>query len=95
MKVAKITEVKNNLSKFLEHVKRGEVVIIYERAYPIAEIIPISRENRFSRYIDELERDGIVKKGNGKKIKELSTFSASKKKSGVLSALLDERRNGR
>lgn len=94
--MAKITDVKNNLSKYLENVKKGEVVIIYERKFPIAEIIPITKSNHsVNHYIDELERDGIIKKGSGKKIKELTLQSVNGKEHGVLAALLQERQNGK
>jgi prevent-host-death family protein len=41
MKVANIAELKNNLSKFLAFVEKGEVVEIHKRNIPIAQMIPL------------------------------------------------------
>ncbi len=42
MKVANIAELKNNLSKFLSLVEKGEGVQICKRNIPIAHIVPVS-----------------------------------------------------
>lgn len=44
MKVANIAELKNNLSKFLSIVEKGEAVEICKRNVPIAHIIPLTEE---------------------------------------------------
>jgi len=47
MKKINIHEAKTHLSRYLEEVERGEVVILCKRNQPIAEICPIaSRGNR-------------------------------------------------
>lgn len=42
MKVANIAELKNNLSKFLSYVEKGEEVQICKRNVPIAHLLPIN-----------------------------------------------------
>ena len=42
MKVTNIAELKNNLSKFLSFVEKGEKVQICKRNIPIAKLIPLA-----------------------------------------------------
>ena len=42
MKTAKIAELKANLSAYLSEVRKGETVVVLDRATPIARIVPIS-----------------------------------------------------
>jgi len=44
MKMANIAELKNNLSKFLSLVEKGEEVKICKRNIPVAHLIPIKRK---------------------------------------------------
>lgn len=44
MKMANIAELKNNLSKFLSLVERGEEVKICKRNIPIAHLIPLAKK---------------------------------------------------
>lgn len=47
MKTANIAELKNNLSKFLSLVEKGEKVKICKRNIPVAQLIPIkTKENK-------------------------------------------------
>ena len=43
MKKAKIAELRNGLSRYLDHVRAGGSVIVYDRDTPIAEIVPMTR----------------------------------------------------
>ena len=40
MKTAKIAELKANLSAYLSEVRKGEVVVVCDRATPIARLVP-------------------------------------------------------
>ena len=44
-KRVKISELKNNLSKYLRHVRRGHTVEILDRDTLIAEIVPVEMKN--------------------------------------------------
>lgn len=46
MKVANIAELKNNLSKFLSLVEKGEDVQICKRNIPIARIVPVRNKKK-------------------------------------------------
>jgi prevent-host-death family protein len=48
MKVARIAELKNNLSRYLEHVRAGGTVTILDRDTPVAEIIPSAKGSDYS-----------------------------------------------
>ncbi len=43
MKKAKIAELRNGLSRYLDHVRAGGTVLVYDRDKPIAEIVPLTR----------------------------------------------------
>lgn len=42
MKQAKIAELKSNLSSYLAEVRKGETVVVCDRATPIARLIPFN-----------------------------------------------------
>ncbi len=44
-KVAKVSELKASLSKYLARVKAGEEVIVTERGKPVAKLVPILRDD--------------------------------------------------
>ena len=44
MKQAKIANLKNNLSRYLDHVRRGGSVIVLDRDRPVARLVPLPHE---------------------------------------------------
>lgn len=95
MKRATISQTKNQLSALLEHVKRGEEVLILERDTPIAKIVPV--ENLGRRDLDarlaELERRGVIRRPRRKPDPGLlDRLGPPPKASGdILDALLKDR----
>ena len=95
MKTASVTEVKNNLSKYLEQVKNGEPVLITERGVVIARIESVrSQRDKTADQarLARLERAGVIRRG--RPIPQwLINKAPVKLKNGVsvLQALLDER----
>ena len=56
-----IRELKNNLSRYLMHVKEGEDVVITERGKPVARIIMENRGNKSCRSaLSDLIDKGVV-----------------------------------
>ncbi|MBI3472180.1 MAG: type II toxin-antitoxin system prevent-host-death family antitoxin [Candidatus Solibacter usitatus] len=51
MKSVHIADLKNNLSRHLNHVRRGEEILIRDRNTPIARIVPLAADD-----LDEWER---------------------------------------
>src|SRR2546427_9001435 len=69
MKKARIAELKDHLSRYLDHVKGGGSVLVFDRDQPVAQIVPIQggRHNTGERgeRLGRLERRGIVRRGAG------------------------------
>ena len=61
---AGIREIKNSLSRYLRHVKKGESIIITERNKPIAKIIPM--EDSMLPEYEVLIKEGAVSWRGGK-----------------------------
>ncbi len=66
MEIANLADVKNQLSRYIERVRRGERVRIAVRGVPVAELgpIPPSPEGEDAA-LDELARAGVVRRGVG------------------------------
>ncbi len=102
MKKAKIAELRNSLSRYLDHVRAGGSVLVYDRDTPIAEIVPLTRsktrskKDRVEERLARLERKGSLWRGSG----DLAAWLKSHKPieipggAGVLQALLEERESG-
>jgi prevent-host-death family protein len=95
MKEAKISEVKNQLSRYLALVRRGEVVRIVDRNRPIAQIVPISEAAGGrpvgAEALAEMERKGLIRRGHGQLDREILDTDPPGQPCGVVRALLDER----
>ncbi|MGH7321109.1 MAG: type II toxin-antitoxin system Phd/YefM family antitoxin [Candidatus Rokuibacteriota bacterium] len=99
MRRATITETKNRLSALLDRVRHGETVLVMDRGRPVARIEPAvsaasdDPDGRLAR----LERRGIIRRALAPPPKALilKKFRSARKASGVLDALLEERRRGR
>jgi prevent-host-death family protein len=98
MKKAGIAELKNNLSRYLDHVKSGETVLVVDRNQPIAQIIPLQKTARSAApddgRIDRLERKGLIRRGSGDPGQWLVKRRPVRVPGSVLQDLLDERRSG-
>jgi antitoxin (DNA-binding transcriptional repressor) of toxin-antitoxin stability system len=96
MKEAKISEIKNQLSRYLALVRNhGEVVRILDRNVPVAQIVPIttrtSGRSVGSEALLVLERKGLIRRGTGVLDREILETDPPGKPAGVLQALLEER----
>ena len=67
MKKAKIAELKNHLSRYLDHVRSGGSVLVLDRGQPVAQIVPLARPTGGSRGHDgrlaRLERRDLIRRG--------------------------------
>ena len=100
MKQAMVSELKNNLSRYLSYVKRGGVVRVFDRDRAVAEIVPIghvvkSGTSELDGILADLERKGVVRRGTGSLPPDFLTRALPRPRRSVLEALLDERREGR
>ena len=98
MKSAKISELKNNLSRFLAYVRRGGTVRVYDRDVPVADLTPCgsTAENTDAdAALAALQRDGLLQRAVKELPRDFLRRRLPKAKASVLQALLDERRDGR
>jgi prevent-host-death family protein len=81
VKVANLTEVKDELSRYVEYVRRGERVRILIRGTPVADLVPVGEqaeeaeepgEGWTNEELSDLERKGVVRRGSGTVPAELS-----------------------
>jgi prevent-host-death family protein len=72
-----VRELRNNLSRYLDRVRRGDEIVVTDRGHAIARVLPLETE----RTLDRLIADGIVtpaqktKRRAGKPIKASGTAS--------------------
>lgn len=95
MKKATITEAKNQLSALIDRVRHGETIVITDRGRPVARLMSAltgAAEDPDGR-LARLERRGGLRLASSPppRLKKLT----GKKESGVLKALMEERRDGR
>lgn len=94
MKRASISELKNQLSAYLQRVRAGQTVIVYDRDRPIARIDRVADEDDDDR-IAALLRNGIVTPPSEPLPLELLRAPLPRAGHSVLDALLEEREDGR
>lgn len=96
MKRAKIAHLKNNLSRYLEHVRGGGSVLVLDRDRPVARIVPLERAGvgEASARLARLERKGLIRRGAGGRPGWLAKHKPARLPGGVLRGLLDERASG-
>ena len=98
MKRAKIAELKNHLSRYLDHVRSGESVLVLDRDQPIARIVPLDEPTRGSRGHDDplvrLQRRGLIRRGSGGLPEWLGKRRPPRLRGSVLADLLAERGAG-
>ena len=96
MKRAGIAELKNNLSRYLDHVRAGGSVIVVDREQPVAQIVPL--DSARGRPVDDrlarLERQGLVRRGTGGLPARIGRRRRPRLRGSVLKYLLRERARG-
>src|SRR5512143_2313176 len=76
---AKIADLKNNLSRYLAYVREGGEVLVLDRDTPVARLVPLdaagkgrerpaARDRWAEERLAEMERQGVIKRGNPKAV---------------------------
>ena len=97
MKIATITQAKNQLSALIDRVRHGETVVITDRGRPVARLESVVTDvsgdpaGRLAR----LERRGLLRRGGAPPARALRPFARGARASGALDLLLEERRSDR
>lgn len=98
MKKARIAELKNNLSRYLEHVRGGGTVLVLDRDRPVARIVPVPAANAEAGDDDgrlaRLERQGFIRRGSGGLPDWFGKRRLPRVRGSVLRDLLRERESG-
>lgn len=100
MKIASITQTKNNLSAYLDLVRSGETVLIMDRNRPIARLEPVYQDAKVDSdgRVARLERSGMIRQAkNPAAIKAFINRKPKPASKGMnlLDALLAEREEAR
>jgi prevent-host-death family protein len=93
VKRAKIAHLKNNLSRYLEHVRGGGSVLVLDRDRPVARLVPLSSSGTrgASERLARLERQGLIRRGTVGRPSSLAARKPARLPGGVLRGLLEER----
>ena len=94
MKRARVSDLKNQLSRYLDYVRNGETVLVLDRKVPVAELRPLSERAPGGR-LAALERKGVIQRGSGRLPPGFLKRALGGRRAGVLEALLEERENER
>jgi antitoxin (DNA-binding transcriptional repressor) of toxin-antitoxin stability system len=98
VKKARIAELKNNLSRYLQHVKSGGSVLILDRDQAVARIVPVEPSTPGRGVDDErlrrLERQGVIRRGSGKLPDWLGRRKPPKLRRSLLAEFLADRKAG-
>lgn len=99
MKIASITETKNQLSALLDAVRHGETVLITDRDKPVARLEPVvpDKPSDANSHLARLERNGIIRRAAASPTKLLlkQRPPQAKKNGSILRALLLNREEER
>jgi antitoxin (DNA-binding transcriptional repressor) of toxin-antitoxin stability system len=94
MKKASVSDLKNQISRYLDYVKHGETVLVLDRRVPVAELKPITAKSSSEKLL-ALERKGIIRLGSAKISKKFFKQKLGGNRARTLEALLEEREKGR
>jgi prevent-host-death family protein len=99
MRIASITEAKNNLSALIDSLKGGSPVLIVDRGRPVARLEPVTgtqageQEARLGRLV----REGLLR--SRRKAPARAVFSSQPPRANtdasIVNAVIEERRDGR
>jgi len=100
MKKASISELKNQLSAFIDGVQRGRPLLIVDRGRPVARLEPIAGTGagpQTDARLARLEREGVLRHGRTPFPSELldAALPCPSADGSAVAALLDEREDGR
>ncbi len=98
MKYAKIGQLRDGLSRYIDHVREGNEVLVLDRERPVARLVPAGGAPPAPGGDDErlldLERRGLVRRGKGRFPAALREGAPAKTRGSVLADLRSERESG-
>ncbi len=97
MEKVSISRLKDQLSAYLQKVRRGQTVVVTDRNKPVAQLIPAGSLEGNDERLARLVAQGIIRPPRGARL-DMKSFLRRRpvvEDAGVLEALLEERREGR
>lgn len=99
MKVAKLSKMKDELSRYVDYVRHGGRVRVLVRGLPAADLVPISgtgggESDGPDAALAELERQGVVRRGSGRVPHALLKPGPRLRGVSMAATLAAERRSG-
>jgi antitoxin (DNA-binding transcriptional repressor) of toxin-antitoxin stability system len=98
MKYAKIGQLRDGLSRYIDQVRDGGEVLVLDRDRPVARLVPAGTAARApggdSERLAELERRGLVRRGRGRFPEALRRGRPVAVHGSVLADLRKERESG-
>ena len=97
MKIASISQTKNQLSALIDKVRHGETILIMDRNNPVARLEPMLPENKTDddTRLARLERDGIIRRVPVRAPETMLATPPPKTRHSLLKSLLADREEGR
>lgn len=100
VKKTNISTLKRDLSRYIEYVRKGGTVRIFDRDNPVADIVPLERREKYKdeeieALMQRLERQGTVEIRGAGRFDMAKLGKPVKTKASVVAAIIDERREGR
>jgi len=98
MKYARIGQLRDGLSRYIDQVREGSEILVLDRDRPVARIVPAGGPSPApggdgERLLD-LERRGILRRGKGRYPAGLRRGQPAKVRGSVLADLRSERESG-
>lgn len=98
MQHARISQLRDHLSRYLDRVRTGGEVVVLDRQRPIARIVPIAEDGAAAAPDDErlasLERRGLIRRGSGRLPRGWAKQRPARVRGSVLADLRAERESG-
>jgi prevent-host-death family protein len=97
MEQVNISTLKDKLSAYIRKVRAGETVLVMDRDQPVAQLMPVSRQETDDERVARLIAQGVIRPAKGPPL-DMDEFLRRRpvvRGAGVLEALLEERREGR
>ena len=99
MRTVKLSQVKDELSRYVDLVRHGETVRILVRRVPVADLVPVASPGDTKGFDEaeaaELEREGTIRAGRGGWPRALDRPGPRVRGNAAVAAVLRERRQGR
>ena len=97
MKIASISQTKNQLSALIDKVRHGESILIMDRNHPVARLEPVFSENETDddARLARLEREGIIRRAPVRAPESIIGTPPPKTRHSLLKSLLADREEGR